>query len=301
MWDSISPTTPMTICLVFVTIFAPKFGKALNNQSASSSTFRAMILRHGQTNSNAGGIIQGSSDVSRLTDLGRIQAKQVAFEAFIMNQDHIQDFGRIYCSPLTRAQQTYNVLRDYQAVSKESVPTILPNLREIDFYDWQDQPKDQLKQKYPNAWKAWKVGDPYGLVVPETCSTTGNVVKEHQPLLQLWERADQVWDEIFMDNDLNNVSDYQSALIVAHGSLGQALLGSAMGWDATSFRTHEFPNCGLVEIEWNTCDIISMKDNDNRIRPMASRWRWKHPEKSEWNSYSDSNAVRQTSVKEEFQ
>ena len=39
---------------------------------------RYILLRHGQTDMNAAGIIQGSSDRSRLTPLGRTQARDAA-------------------------------------------------------------------------------------------------------------------------------------------------------------------------------------------------------------------------------
>ena len=38
---------------------------------------RYLVLRHGQTDHNRDGIIQGSSDVSRLSDRGRTQAREV--------------------------------------------------------------------------------------------------------------------------------------------------------------------------------------------------------------------------------
>jgi broad specificity phosphatase PhoE len=99
-------------------------------------------------------------------------------------------------------------LRDQGAIP--TAVTVLPNLREIDFYDWQDCDKTILQQAFPDSWKAWKAGDPYGLIVQESSSSSNSVqgqndydaeqkrpvMMEHRPLLELWERADQVWDEI---------------------------------------------------------------------------------------------------------
>mmetsp|Transcript_1825 Transcript_1825/g.4989 ORF Transcript_1825/g.4989 Transcript_1825/m.4989 type:complete len:111 (-) Transcript_1825:854-1186(-) len=70
-------------------------------------------------------------------------------------------------------------------------------------------------------------------------------------------------------------------LIVAHGNLGQALLGTAMGWDATYFRLYAFPNCGVAELEWNLSDRLEcshqhQKQPSNQ-RPLAHRWRWRWP------------------------
>ena len=61
-----------------------------------------------------------------------------------------------------------------------------------------------------------------------------------------------------------------ATLLVCHGSLGQALLCTALGLGESAWRTHEFPNCGLVEIEWP------------EEAPRASRWRWRLPAEGEW-------------------
>ena len=178
----------------------------------------------------------------------------------------------------------------------------LEKLREIDFYDWEGCHKDQLKQQYLQSWKAWKEGDPYNMIVPDSKGTQGGVPSSRYPLLELWERADQVWDEIFerefeFGQNENSPSieetsqdDQFGSLVVAHGSLGQALLGTAMGWDATHFRKHEFPNCGMAEIQWKTPVIATRQSNRNQRRPLASRWRWRWPVPSkEWMYGSDDN------------
>lgn len=243
--------------------------------------YSVFILRHGQTDANAGGLIQGSSDFSRLTDLGKQQAATVAIQVF----REIPPIGSVYVSPLTRAQETLRVLQ--QELSGGSIlplaTTTLANLREIDFYNWQSRHKDELKREFPDSWEARRAGDPHNLVM-----FSGSEENPRYPLLELWERADHVWDEIISrekrsGNILTRDESSSSTLVVAHGSLGQALLGTAMGWDATHFREHEFPNCGLVEIDFDwTFDYA--EPNDKR-RPLAKKWRWRWPDDPsfEWN------------------
>ena len=348
--------------------------------------YRVFILRHGQTDANANDVIQGSSDFSRLTLLGKQQAIdsiQALSSQYDIKDDHDDDYGgrtndvlptkvatattktshqdgtfqisSLYCSPLRRAQETLQVIRDYHEEQQQRLllqqqelqeknmnsnedndknedgneddstkvatkahsllqlelppeASVLENLREIDFYDWEGCSKSELIEEFPLEWKAWKDGDPYKLRVydtktsptatattvessgngePTAAMATMTIVEEKYPLLELWDRADQVWDEIF-ENEvrtmkmefnnqeegsggdgarsrngdcINNADDGRDSdnirsgtktlLIVAHGSLGQALLGTAMGWNAEYFRKYEFPNCGMVEIEWN--------------------------------------------------
>jgi probable phosphoglycerate mutase len=223
------------------------------------------VLRHGETDANAAGIIQGSSDYSRLTDTGRSQA--LAFGMMALDPSTIKRIDQIFVSPLTRAQDTLKLIR-------ESAPPgilppseiILPNLREIDMYSWENQKKDTLKQMYPNEFAAWRSADPDKVIVD------GRL-----PLHETWSRAGEVWKEIRLqvsqsllastnDNVSNGscttVGEGSAKLLVCHGTLGQALLGSAFGMDATTFRRNVFPNCGMAEIVWNHNEDV------------AASWRW---------------------------
>ena len=208
---------------------------------------RYLILRHGQTNHNAAGIIQGSSDVSRLTDKGEAQAR--ASGAAIAQLD--DEIARTYLSPLTRARQTFALLLESRELP---AATTLDDLREIDLHSWQGRDKTQLKLEQPAAWRAWQA-DPLALVVDG-----------HKPIVDLWARArTSVWPAVRSDAAADGAT-----LLVCHGSLGQALLCTSLGLDETAWRRHEFPNCGLAEVEW-PCDA-----------PRATRWRWRLPEETEW-------------------
>jgi probable phosphoglycerate mutase len=279
--------------------------------NTNPNTYKVFVLRHGQTDANAGGIIQGSSDFSRLTPLGKQQAAEAARQAFHLtsiddkdddNTPQQQIITSLYCSPLRRAQETLQVLRAEEESSlnlnhheKSRFPPTeitLEQLREIDFYDWEGRDKMELERRFPVSWKAWEEGDPEGLMVHHHHQNEEK--EERYPLLELWNRADQVWDEIMEHEQVGAVGGDQSrraSLIVAHGSLGQALLGTAMGWGPSRFREYEFPNCGMVEIEWNMDDYWSSlsssqkRSNKDDRRPLATRWRWKWPVASaDWNT-----------------
>jgi broad specificity phosphatase PhoE len=321
-----STTTTTTTTTTIPTI------STVESLSSSSSSHSVFILRHGQTDANAGGVIQGSADFSRLTDLGKAQAA-ASGEAFsAANHDVSIPITSLYCSPLARAQETMQVLHEQQQqqdassastsgillLPNKDTTLVLDNLREIDFYDWEGRGRTELEAEFPNAWRAWENGDPDDLMVLDSSrsrSRSGSsthtkknaaaddlcVVLERYPLLEVWQRADQVWDEIFRLERLFNLKDdverttttnnKTASLIVAHGTLGQALLGTAMGWGASNFRAHEFPNCGMVEIEWTITTSTPVMNywtatTQEETRPSATRWRWKWPEPStEWNTF----------------
>ncbi len=62
-------------------------------------TLELWLIRHGETDWNSGGRVQGHSE-SALSELGRTQAKQLALRVA-----HTK-FDRVYCSDLDRAKQT---------------------------------------------------------------------------------------------------------------------------------------------------------------------------------------------------
>jgi broad specificity phosphatase PhoE len=271
-----------------------------------------------------------------LTEQGREQAAELATQTNIFGDSRdtqelpqLLPFQSIYVSPLTRARETLSILLTHQEVcddtnsSRHMTATnttataggapiiVLDNLREIDLYDWEGCHKDELNTKCPESYQAWKLGDPYNFVVPNSKNNSMDHNDEHEnnnnnnetttsrtatdqryPLLELWERADQVWNEILQierENDNSSTREQimdgqqqQNTLVVAHGSLGQALLGTAMGYNASSFRQHEFPNCGMVEIQWHVCQSSS------QYNQVANRWRWRWPTtSSEWTQHNN--------------
>lgn len=285
------------LCSMQAVAFSPPKKPALT----SSTSYRCFLLRHGETDANAGGLIQGSSDFSRLTKSGKHQATTAAREAFcpLSSCGNKHDttgatvIDSVYVSPLTRARETWEIVALNANPETLVLPpneTVLRDLREIDLYQWEGRHKDELQTANPESYHAWKVGDPHGFVVsannPRGEGNTDN--NQKQPLLELWARADKVWKEIKEMESCRVKSKIASvsynhdeslpascSLLVSHGSLGQALLGSAMGWDATHFRKYEFPNCGLLEIEWEG-DMLWQKTVN------ATRWRWRWPHVSKW-------------------
>lgn len=219
----------------------------LLNPMVAALTSRFLILRHGQTNHNAAGILQGSSDISRLTDKGKQQARDAGAALASLSGLRIL---RVYVSPLARAQETWKLLAHDNALDLEV--DVLPQLREIDLYSWEGRQKEDISASSPDAYMAWKV-DPLGLEIDG-----------HRPVVELWERARGAWAEL-LDGGASNGLLEGTTLVVCHNQVGKALLCTALGLDETHLRAFEFPNCGALELEWPadaTC---------------ATRWRWRLP------------------------
>ena len=118
---------------------------------------RYILLRHGQTDMNAAGIIQGSSDASRLTPLGQSQVREAARGLGALLSDD-GPLAAVFCSNVSRAIQTLAELKSEWEEPTGNDPlsgqpprrrmdisgastymAMLGSLREIDLYEWQEK------------------------------------------------------------------------------------------------------------------------------------------------------------------
>ncbi|QVK18930.1 histidine phosphatase family protein [Mycoplasmatota bacterium] len=94
---------------------------------------RLYLTRHGQTEWNKLGLLQGSKD-SELTDLGIKQAKRL--------KERLKDekIDIIYSSPMKRAVQTAKIIHN-------DVKIIIDNhLKEMHFGDWEGLPHEEIRK-----------------------------------------------------------------------------------------------------------------------------------------------------------
>ena len=121
----------------------------LSLTTCTTASYRYFILRHGETDHNAAGIIQGSSDVSRLNKRGQAQALAAGIHFAQLDDVTI---SRVLCSPLARARQTLEILNEAAPLPS---PTVVAALREIDLHSWEGRQKKELKALFPAAYAAW--------------------------------------------------------------------------------------------------------------------------------------------------
>jgi broad specificity phosphatase PhoE len=87
---------------------------------------RLLLVRHGETDWNADGRLQGQTD-RPLSDFGRTQARQLAEELAG------EELEAIYSSDLARARETAEILAEHVGL-----PVLLdPDLREKDWGTWE--------------------------------------------------------------------------------------------------------------------------------------------------------------------
>ncbi|GAA4676352.1 histidine phosphatase family protein [Pseudonocardia yuanmonensis] len=154
---------------------------------------RVVLLRHGQTDYNVAGRMQGHID-SQLTEEGREQALRAAPVLGAM------PFDRIVSSDLTRAVDTANTIADVLGLPVK----LDTRLRETHLGEWQGRRVDEVEVDYPGQIAEWR-GDPRW--TPPGGESRVDVVRRSLPVVE----------EI--DADLAEEPGAQSLLIVAHGGM----------------------------------------------------------------------------------
>lgn len=178
-----------------------------------------VFIRHGQTNVNKSGKIQGSNIDAELNEVGRKLAEDSA-KKFDESQ-----FDVVYASPMKRAFETARIF------TKGKKDIILDKrLLEFDYGEWDGALLTDMAQKYPDAI------DPWG-------KANGNYVKyapNGESMSELEARCAS-----FLDEMIKKYPD-KKILVVAHGTLIRMMVAHLIAnGNIDAFQTME--NCGLAE------------------------------------------------------
>ncbi|KAH9626974.1 hypothetical protein KSS87_017825 [Heliosperma pusillum] len=200
------------------------------------------LLRHGLSSWNAEGRVQGSSDLSVLTDTGAKQAERCRQA---LTKIH---FDQCFSSPITRAKSTAEILwqgRKEPLVFLDSLkeahlfflegmknaPTLQISVETL-LNHFQYLEAEDAKKIYPTEYKKWRE-DPVNFHV--------NGV---YPIKKLWGTAAETWTEILS-------TPGESFLVVTHKSMLRALVCTALGLGPERFRAFDVNNGGICVFNFN--------------------------------------------------
>ena len=130
------------------------------------------LIRHGQTDWNLEGKIQGRHDVS-LNETGSKQAELLA-----MGMD-TRPVAQIFSSRQKRALETAQAVGRRQHVAV----TVIDGLEEVEFGEWEGKTWDEISREYPEEFKVWctepaEIVPPGGESRPQIYRRIGNALKE---------------------------------------------------------------------------------------------------------------------------
>ncbi|QCD76755.1 probable 2-carboxy-D-arabinitol-1-phosphatase [Vigna unguiculata] len=194
---------------------------SLTNELISSPK-KVILLRHGLSTWNAESRIQGSSDLSVLTEVGKEQAERCkkALENIY--------FDQCFASPISRAKQTAEIVWR----GREKPLVYLDSLREIPLYHLEGMTNVDAKRIYPKEYTIWRE-DPANFVM-----------NGRYPARDLWITARDCWKEMLL-------SPGESFLVVTHKSILRALICTALGLTPERFRSIDINNGGLCVFNFN--------------------------------------------------
>ncbi len=119
------------------------------------------FIRHGETDWNTQGRLQGQRDVP-LNRMGRRQAE----EAGAVLRTLVDDLGALefVASPLARTRETMERLRDTLGLNPSDY-RLDPRLKEISFGRWEGSTWKEIRRRDPVAWML-RNGNRWGFVPP---------------------------------------------------------------------------------------------------------------------------------------
>ncbi len=188
-------------------------------------------MRHGETNSNTLGIVQGRGSLnnpekqSYLTEKGQQQATAAGQALAELPLDVV------YASPLERAKHTAQLILN--AKSEAPTPLLHPNLLEIDLTPWEGIQFDDIKVQFPEQYQNWQNA-------PEKL-----FVGDRYPVVELFAQAQAFWAEILPKHQ------GQTILVVAHSGINRCLLATAMGITPNQYHQLQQANCGISVLNFS--------------------------------------------------
>jgi len=113
---------------------------------------KLFLIRHGQTDWNLKGKIQGSCDIE-LNNTGIKQAKELSNK--ILEEPY--KLSKIYSSPQRRAVKTAEILS--HATNLDYIP--IEGLEEMNLGEWEGLSWGEVKEKYPTEYEQWYINRRY--------------------------------------------------------------------------------------------------------------------------------------------
>jgi phosphoserine phosphatase len=197
---------------------------SISCQEGTALVTRVILVRHGESTFNVQRRVQGHYDQSTLTEAGQAGAAQVGAVLRELS------FAAAYGSPLKRARETAEII--LSQLEQPPKLKITDDLKEINLYEWEGLPFDEVEAKFPEGFVCWR-DRPHKLKMRAADGT------EFYPVVALYEQARKFWREVLPQHP------DQTILVVAHSGINRCLIGTALGLDETRYTSLYQSNCGI--------------------------------------------------------
>ena len=199
-----------------------------------------ILVRHGRTAANAGGVLAGWTPGVHLDDAGRAQAAAVAARLAVV------PLSAVVTSPLERTRET----ADHLLAGREPLPPlhIDDRIGECRYGDWTNQPLKTL------------VKDPLWKVVQSHPSAAVFPGAEGEPLAEMSARA------VAAVRDWNARLSVAGAdptyVVVSHADVIKAITADALGMHLDAFQRLSVDPCSVTVIRYTELRPFVLRTND---------------------------------------
>jgi phosphoserine phosphatase len=202
----------------------------LNEEDIALIT-RIVLVRHGESNFNTAGLVQGRGNLDQpekqsvLNAIGRSQAESTGLALSDLS------FTAAYCSPLVRAQQTATLV----LAAATNPPPLQPHagLYEINLPDWESLTFEQVKALFPDAYDKWQNA-------PDQM-----IMGDRYPVHDLFAQGKAFWQEILRQHQGETI------LLVGHSGINRALISTALGLQPSEYHNLQQSNCAISVLNFS--------------------------------------------------
>lgn len=184
------------------------------------------LVRHGETEWNALGKFQGCIDIE-LSEEG-------IFQANLLKEKVQNSFDYIYSSPLKRALDTANII----CSNKNIKPKVEPNLREINFGEWEGLTPKEIEELYPENFIKWKSDELTAPICGGDLSLKLASIRALKAILKII-----------------NKHKNKKIIIVCHGGIIKAGLIGLFNWKMTMYHQIILGNTSICKLTFDD-DLI---------------------------------------------
>ena len=192
-----------------------------------------ILIRHGETSYNRDRRYQGYRDTS-LTRKGKRQTRETALR--LRNEP----LDAIYSSDLKRTRYMAEIINSYHSLKIN----ILPELREIDFGDWEGKTYNEIQREWKGLLSGWekepsKIKIPNGESIQELAKRTRTIIKK-----------------------IISAHSNQKVAIITHGGPIRIILMDALGLGADNWWKTITSNGGISIIKYQSKRAKVLLQND---------------------------------------
>ena len=203
------------------------------------TTWTLILIRHGETEWNLDGKIQGQLDIP-LSDAGRTQARRLGRRFYAACRTSfprplLPFFGEkpltvaaIFASDLKRASETARIVQGSAPHLGPLLLYITTLLRERNFGDWQGSTSDELRSKRTGS---------------------GDEPLNGESERQVWARMRRALDVIVTQIENSPGRESRTAIVVGHGGSLRAFVCMALGLGDADMRRFRLENTSISVVE----------------------------------------------------